>query len=133
MAAALRWTTIDVEACYRYTLGCQTSQGGFCFYQCPEWGVEEPNTPDTCAAVEILGLLNRPVPSVERSKAWLQAEQDASGGYPTFVIGYAALKSLRLLDAAPLRDPRRFLGEVAKMLRLTDPSVQKRDGWLSGA
>jgi hypothetical protein len=125
--------TIDVEACRRYVLGCQTSQGGFCFYAYPEWGVEEPNAPDTYAALAILGLLNSPVPRAEQCQAWLEAEQDPSGGYPTLVIGYAALKALRVLGAEPQRDPRPFLQEMANRLGLADASAPKRSGWLIAA
>jgi hypothetical protein len=124
---------IDWEAYYRYTLGRQTSQGGFCFYACPEWGVEEPNALNTCAAVAIFGLLELPVPGAERCKTWLRALQDRSGGYPTFVMGYAALRGLQLVGAAPHRDPRRFLREMAKVLRLADTSAGRGAGWLAAA
>jgi hypothetical protein len=117
----LWWNGIDVEACYGYTLSRQTHQGGFCFYRYREWGVEEPNTPDTYAAVAILRLLDRATPEVERCKAWLQAQQDSAGGYPTLVIGSAALKALQLLGAQPLRDPRQFLKDQARVLQLIDP------------
>jgi hypothetical protein len=127
------WGGIDWEACYRYALRCQTSQGGFCFYAYPEWGIEEPNAPDTCAAVAIFGLLELPVPRAERCQAWLRALQDHSGGYPTLVIGYAALRGLQLLGAEPQRDPRRFLREMAEMLRLVNPSAERRAGWVAGA
>jgi hypothetical protein len=124
---------IDAQACYRYTLHCQTSQGGFCFYGYPEWGIEEPNAPDSCAAVAIFGLLELPVPRAERCKAWLRALQNRSGGYPTLVIGYAALRGLQLLGARPLQDPRRFLREMAERLKLADPSAERRPGWLADA
>jgi len=127
------WQAIDVESCYRYTLGCQAIQGGFAFYACPEWGVEQPNAPDTYAALEILRLLGRGVPEREHCKAWLKAQQDIFGGYPTLVIGYAALKALRLLKSEPLRDPRPFLRRTAEILRLADPPGEKRAGWLAGA
>ena len=127
------WGGIDWEACDRYALRCQTSQGGFCFYADPEWGIEEPNAPDTHAAVAIFGLLELPVPRAERCQAWLRALQDQSGGYPTLVIGYAALRGLRLLGAEPQRDPRPFLREMAEMLGLTDPAAERRGGWLAGA
>jgi hypothetical protein len=133
LSAGSRFDAIDVEACYRYTLGCQTSRGGFCFYAYPQWGVEDPNTLDTYAAVAMLRLLRRPVPEVEHCTTWLKAQQDALGGYSTLVIGYAALKALQLLGAEPLRDPRRFLHETAGMLRLTDPSGRGLTGWISSA
>lgn len=125
--------SIDIEACYRYTLGCQTGEGGFCFYAYPQWGIEEPNTPDTLAAVAILGVLCRPVPNVKQCTTWLRAQQDSFGGYSTLVIGYATLKALQLLGAEPLRDPHRFLHETAGVLRLADPSGRDLNGWVSSA
>jgi len=125
--------TIDLAACRRYTLACQTSQGGFCFYAYPEWGVEEPNAPDTWAAVAILDLLNSPMPRAAQCRAWLAAEQDTSGGYPTLVIGHAVLRALRLLGAEPRRDPRPFLVEMARRLGLADPSRMAFSEWLVAA
>ena len=75
----------------------------------------------------IFGLLELPVPRAERCQAWLRALQDRSGGYPTLVIGYAALRGLQLLGAEPQRDPRQFLREMAEMLGLTDPAAEWRD------
>jgi hypothetical protein len=128
-----RWDGIDVEACSSYTRSRQTRQGGFCFCMDRAWGVEEPNTPDTYAAVAIFRLLDRAVPEVERCWAWLQAQQDAAGGYPTLVIGFAALKALQLLGARPLRDPRRFLQDQARLLHLTDPAHLHFPGQLCSA
>ncbi|MDA8108060.1 MAG: hypothetical protein M0015_05455 [Betaproteobacteria bacterium] len=114
-----RWRGIDAQACVRYTIERQTTEGGFCFYAYHPWGVEEPNTPDTLAGVSILHLLEQPMPDRERCIAWLQAQQDERGGYGTLVIGYAALKALVRLGAAPARDPRAFLARTAAMLGLS--------------
>lgn len=114
-----RWRGIDARACVDYVLGHQTTEGGFCFYSYRPWGVEEPNTPDTLAAVSILGLLERPVPRRESCTEWLQAQQDARGGYGTLVIGYAALTALARLGAAPARNPREFLDRTGALLGLT--------------
>lgn len=104
---------IDLRACLRYTTERQTTQGGFCFYAYRPWGIEEPNTPDTLAGVSILQRLGHPVPRRERCVAWLREQQDPSGGYPTAVIGYAALEALRRLGAEPAGDPRSFLRRSA--------------------
>lgn len=120
MAQAGTLSGIDERACLRYTQLRQTEEGGFCFYANREWGVQDPNTPDTLAAVTILHLLGQPVPARERCIAWLHAQQDVRGEYPSLVIGYAALKALRLLGSAPLRDPRSFLRHAAGLLGLDD-------------
>ena len=123
---------IDAEACYRYTVEHQTSQGGFCFYAYRPWGVEEPNAPDTCAATAILGLMERPLPNRERCIAWLRGQQEEDGGYSTFVIGHAALKALRQLGSGPVRNPRPFLTRVAADLGLANVAAEPTR-WVSGA
>jgi hypothetical protein len=127
------WAGIDAEACYRYTLSRQTPRGGFSFYAYPEWGVAEPNAPDTYAAVAILALFGRPVPRIDDCIAWLANQQDSCGGFPTLIIGFAVLKALRLLGAQPLLDPRSYLREQGKMLHLTDTSNRNLVGWLTSA
>lgn len=127
------WYGIDVEACYNYTLSRQTSDGGFCFYAYHEWGVEESNAADTYPALAILRLLGRSVPDAGACAAWLKAQQDEAGGYPTLVIGYAALKALQLLGARPLRDPRRFLQDTAAGLGLNGSPGDALTGWLLSA
>lgn len=114
-----RWRDIDVQACVRYTLERQTTDGGFCFYTYHPWGVEEPNTPDTLAGVAILDMLGQPVPNRARCIAWLRSQQSDRGGYATLVIGYAALKALAKLGAAPAYGPRVFLKQTAATLGLT--------------
>ena len=123
---------IDVEACYRYTVAHQTSEGGFCFYAYRPWGVEEPNAPDTRAAVAILALMEKPVPERERCLAWLRAQQEQDGGYSTLIIGHAVLKALRQLGSGPALNPRSFLDRTAASLGLTEPGA-KPTRWISGA
>ena len=132
-AAHSAWADFDVEACYRYVCSRQTSEGGFCFYAYPQWGVEDPNAPDTCAAVQIFGLLGAPTPAADKCIAWLAAQQDAAGGFQTAVIGHAALKALRLLRAEPRRSPQQFLCKIAEGLHIAAPNLQNRDGWLVSA
>jgi hypothetical protein len=124
---------IDIDACYRYILGRQTVDGGFCFYVYHAWGVEEPNAPDTYAAVASLGLLHRPVPRRAAVTDWLKAQQDSRGGYPTLTIAHATLTALRLLGEAPLRDPRHFLADIAGVYGLADAAGREASGWLHNA
>lgn len=119
---------IDLGACYRYTLSRQTRAGGFSFYTHPEWGVDEPNAPDTCAAVEIIAALGEAMPDVSSCIAWLQAQQADSGDFPTWTIGHAVLKALRHLGAKPERDPQPNLLGYANRLRVSAPKAQP--GWL---
>jgi hypothetical protein len=128
-----RWEGIDADACYEYIVGRQTLDAGFCFYSYHDWGVEEPNAPDTYAAVASLGLLDRPVPRRAAVADWLKAEQDPDGGFRTLTIAHATLKALRLLGEAPLRDPSPFLEEIARTYGLTDPTGREPSGWLSNA
>jgi hypothetical protein len=132
-SSRLRWDGIDVDACYEYIVGRQTMDAGFCFYSYHDWGVEEPNAPDTYAAVASLGLLDRPVPRRAAVADWLEAQQDPYGGFPILIIAHATLKALRLLGEAPLRDPSAFLEETAGIYGLTDPTGREPSGWLSNA
>lgn len=100
---------LDCAAVARYVLGRRTAQGGYCFYRTPEWGVEEPNAPDTLAALESLGLLGIDIPAVEQTGDWLRGLQDDSGGYPTLTIGWAALRALDVLTIEPKFSPDRWL------------------------
>jgi hypothetical protein len=127
------WAGIDAEACYRYTLSRQTPRGGFSFYAYPEWGVAEPNAPDTYAAVAILALFGRPVPRMEDCAIWLAEQQDRSGGFPTLIIGVAVVKALRLLGMEPSWDPCSYLREQGERLWLGDASNRNRSGWLASA
>jgi hypothetical protein len=123
---------VDTEACYRYVVEHQTREGGFCFYAYRPWGVGEPNAPDTHAAVDILTILERPVPAREHCIAWLRMLQDHDGGFSTLVIAYAALEALRTLGAAPAKDPREYLRETARSLGLTD-GEREPTRWVAGA
>ncbi len=89
----------------RYVLSRRTPEGGYCFYRTPNWGVEEPNAPDTLAALESLRLLGVEPPEPERTERFLRSLQDEDGGYPTLTIGWAALRGLDVLGAEPRRSP----------------------------
>jgi hypothetical protein len=128
---ATDWGGIDVEACHAYALGRQTGRGGFCYYAYVPWGVDEPNPPDTHAALGILRLLHRPVPRAGDCLDWLLTLQDASGGYASLLIAWSAVKALRLLSAAPSRDPRRYLANAAARLLAVPRAGQARIGWLA--
>ena len=121
---------IDLEACYRYTLSRRTRSGGFSFYRHPEWGVEEPNAPDTCAAVEIVAALGQAMPDARGCIAWLQGQQGNSGDFETWTIGHAVLKALRHLGGEPERDPSAFLLECAERLRVSAAKAKDQPGWL---
>lgn len=45
---------LDKDGIFRYVLSRQTPKGGYSYYRTPAWGVEEPNAPDTLAALECL-------------------------------------------------------------------------------
>lgn len=114
-------------------MGRQTPRGGFSFFAHVEWGVEEPNAPDTWAALEVAATLGQPVPNLMRCIAWLRAQQDEFGGYSSLVIGNAVLQALRRVNAKPERDPRPFLMETSERLRLAVTSNESGEGWLWGA
>ena len=95
--------SLDREALTRYVLDRQTPTGGFCFYRTPEWGVDEPNAPDTLAALESLRLVGRQAPVPELTAAWLQTLQQDDGGFATLRIGWAALRALQTLGVQPRR------------------------------
>ena len=121
---------IDLDACYRYTVSRQTSVGGFSFYRHPEWGVDEPNAPDTCAAVEIMAALGQAMPNVPSCVAWLRAQQADSGDFPTWTIGHAVLKALRYLGERAGRDPHPYLLECAERLSVSAAKARVHPGWL---
>jgi hypothetical protein len=100
---------LDYVSAARYVRHRRTPTGGYCFYREPAWSVEEPNAPDTLAAVESLRLLRCTIPQRQQTIAWLQALQDPSGGYPTLTIGWATLRSLDVLDAKPVRSPEQWV------------------------
>lgn len=100
---------LDWAAAGRYVLGRRTPEGGYCFYRTPQWGLEEPNAPDTLAALESLSLLGIDIPASGRTARWLRSLQDGSGSYPTLTIGWAALRALEVLAVEPACAPDRWL------------------------
>jgi hypothetical protein len=100
----------DQAAIERYVLGRRTPEGGYCFYRTPQWAVEEPNAPDTLAALESLRLLDVDIPGPQRTVDWLRGLQDEVGGYPTITIGWAALRALEVLSVEPKLSPDQWLG-----------------------
>lgn len=105
---------LDLEAVGRYVLGRRTPQGGYSFYRVPEWNVEEPSAPDTLAALDSLAILRIDPPEPEQTAGWLGGLQDSDGGYPTWTIGWAVLRSLELLGATPRRSPDVWLRSWAE-------------------
>ncbi|MEJ2630529.1 MAG: prenyltransferase/squalene oxidase repeat-containing protein [Acidihalobacter sp.] len=97
------------EAAIRYVLGRRCPQGGYSFYRTPEWGVEEPNAPDTFFALSSLRLLGVEPPQADRTAAWLSDLQEPDGGWPTLIIGWAADAALALLERGPRHDPQLWL------------------------
>jgi len=102
--------SLDRAAIGRYVLGRRTPEGGYCFYRTPQWAVEEPNAPDTLAALESLRLLDADIPVPQQTGDWLRGLQDERGGYPTLTIGWAALRALDILTAEPKFSPDQWLG-----------------------
>jgi hypothetical protein len=125
------WQGIDVAACRVYAASRQTREGGFCYYAHSDWGVEEPNAPDTHAAIAIFRLLGVPVPVAEKCAHWLNKQQQPDGGYATLLIGYSTLRALRLLAAEPRRDPRPFIEEQGRILRRGGERATTPSGWLN--
>lgn len=107
---------LDRRAAARYVLGRRTPEGGFCYYRTPRWGVEEPNAPDTLAALASLRLLDITAPQPEATAYWLRGLQDERGGYPSLIIGWAALRALGLLGLSPRRSPQEWLAGWARRL-----------------
>lgn len=101
--------SLDRRALGCYVLGRRTPTGGYCFYRMPAWGVEEPNAPDTLAALESLRLLDLAVPHPDLTGSYLRALQDDEGRYPTLTIGWAALRGLAVLGQGPVTAPVSWL------------------------
>ncbi|MGE4365664.1 MAG: prenyltransferase/squalene oxidase repeat-containing protein [Mycolicibacterium sp.] len=118
--------TLDRDAAARYVLSRRTPEGGFCYYRTPAWGVEEPNTPDTLAALESLSLLGVEPPEPAATGRWLISAQDDDGGYPSLTIGWAALRALELLGLSPSHSPSEWLTVWARRL-LEAPRPAVRD------
>jgi hypothetical protein len=104
---------LDTDALARYVLGRRTSAGGYSFYRVARWGVEEPSAPDTLAALGSLRLLGLGPPHDSATVRWLRDLQLPNGGYPTRVIGWAALLSLDLLGASPRTPAARWAARWA--------------------
>jgi hypothetical protein len=102
-------TCLDRVAIWRYVMGRRTPEGGYCFYRTPQWAVEEPNAPDTLAALKSLTLLDVDIPAPRQTGEWLRGLQDESGGYPTLTIGWAALRALDVLTMKPEFSPDQWL------------------------
>lgn len=107
---------LDHEAASRYVLSRHVPSGGYSFYRTPEWGVEEPNAPDTLAALKSLRLLGTEIPEREATAGWLRDLQDDTGGFGTLTIGWAALLALAEIDAVPARSPAAWLEDRAQQL-----------------
>ena len=113
-------SALDRRGAVRYLLGRATPEGGYSFYRTPEWGVEEPNAPDTLAALRSLQLLGVDPPDPTGTADFLRSLQDEAGGYPSLPIGCAALLGLEALGADPTRSP------VEWMWRQIDVSLRRR-------
>jgi hypothetical protein len=100
---------LDGTAITRYVLGRRTPEGGYCFYRTPQWAVEEPNAPDTLAALESLKLLHADFPAPRQTGDWLRGLQSESGEYPTLTIGWAALRALDVLTVESKVSPDHWL------------------------
>ena len=109
---------LDREAVLRYVLSRRTPEGGYCFFRTPQWGVEEPNAPDTLAALESLRLLGVEPPEPQRTERFLGSFQDEDGDFPTLTIGWAVLRGLAALGAEPGHSPAVWLWrQVGVLLR----------------
>ena len=117
---------LDGAAIGRCALGRRTSEGGYCFYRTPEWAVEEPNAPDTLAALELLRLLEIDLPVPQRTGLWLRSLQDSRGGYPTLTIGWAALRALDVLAVEPACSPDHWLRAWVEVLASRDRPRDQR-------
>lgn len=120
-AAATGRPDLDREAIAHYVLGRRTPEGGYSFYRTPAWGVEEPNAPDTLAAVESLRLLGVETPEPEATARYLRSLADNEGGYPSLTIGWAALRALDALSTGPSRSPSAWLEGWVKKLFMYRP------------
>lgn len=105
----MRGIGLDRPAVARYVAGRRVPGAGYCFYRTPAWGVEEPNAPDTFAALRSLGLLDEPVPEPAQTAGWLRSLQGGDGSYPTLTIAWAALRGLDELAAVPERSSAAWL------------------------
>lgn len=108
---------MDREAAGRYVLSRHDPGSGYSFYRTPEWGIEEPNPPDTLAALRTLRLLSLAVPERQATIDWLRSLQADDGSFPTLTIGWATLCSLAELGVGPrLPPPPRWWAEHERIL-----------------
>lgn len=121
--------SFDREAMASYVLSRRTSEGGYCFYRTPAWGVEEPNAPDTLAALESLGLLGIEPPEPGATGDYLRSLQEADGGFPTLTIGWAVLRCLCTLSLQPRAEPHRWLASVWAALLARSPQGEDARRW----
>jgi hypothetical protein len=113
---------LDREAIAHYVLGRRTPEGGYSFYRTPVWGVEEPNGPDTLAAVESLRLLGIETPEPEATVRYLRSLAGDEGQYPSLTIGWAALRALDVLGTGPARWPAAWLEGWVERLFMDRPA-----------
>jgi len=92
------------ERAQNYVLSRQSADSGFCFYRV--WGVEESTAPDTYYAIAALLFWGIAIPRRADIIPWLQSLQDDQGRYSSLTNAYFSVRTLSLLAAAPLRDPR---------------------------
>jgi len=90
--------------------------GGFCFYR-----LEEPNGSDTCYAIEILSLLNRPFRDGATS-TFLRNIQSANGTFKSIYWAYYSLKGLRLMGQSPALSPVPYIKKHLEYYRVTHAS-----------
>lgn len=103
---------LDRFAAADYVLSRRTPEGGYSYYRTPEWGIEEPNAPDTLAALESLRILGVDPPSADETVRWLLELQDGDGGYPSLTICWATLRALDLLGMRASRSPIAWLATI---------------------
>ncbi|HEX5314985.1 MAG TPA: prenyltransferase/squalene oxidase repeat-containing protein [Gammaproteobacteria bacterium] len=98
---------MDTAAALRYVRGRQTPAGGFSFYR--SWGVEEPSPADSFYALFSLAILGGEPLEHDACANWLQARQDAAGGFSSLAAGWQVLESLDLLGMPPERSAAPWL------------------------
>ena len=118
-----RAVSLDLAAIGAYVLSRRTPSGGYSYYRTPAWGVEEPNAPDTFAALESLRLLGLEVPEPDQTRTWLRSLQDAQGGFVTLTVGWAALRALALIGAGPVGSPLRWIAHNGRIISAHKPDA----------
>lgn len=96
---------------------------GYSYYRTSAWGVEEPNAPDTLAALRTLRLLKVPFPEPQSTVSWLRTLQSDDGGFPTLTIGWATVVALAELSARPSRPlSAAWFAQCGKVLDTDEPT-----------